>query len=84
MKREDTTRIILYGNQLILRESLRGWAVIVPDQLQIDNFYHDVHIHPDKVVLPIKDCETIFSIVVNHLEKEKRINQKKLRKELGL
>ncbi len=84
MKNADTTVLVIYGNHLILRESPRGWAIVVPDQLQIDNFYHGVHIHPDRAVLPIKGRETIFNIVADHLEREKGINHDKLRKELGL
>ncbi len=84
MKVDNTTILVIYGNHLILRESPRGWAIVVPDQLQIDNFYHGVHIHPDRAVLPIKNCETIVNMIADHLENEKRINHNKLRKELGL
>jgi len=40
----------------IYRKTERGWDIIVmPDRLQIDSYYHRVHIHSDKAELRIKD-----------------------------
>lgn len=84
MKNAITTIMVISEYKLILRETIRGWAIVVPGKLLIDNYYHGVHIHPDRIELPIDDPQLIFNIVQDHLKREKTINQKKLRKELGL
>lgn len=84
MKNAITTIMVISEYKLILRETIRGWAIVVPGKLLIDNYYHGVHIHPDRIELPIDDPQLIFNIVQDLLKREKTINQKKLRKELGL
>ncbi len=84
MKNAITTVMLIREHKLILRETVRGWAIVVPGKLLIDNYYHGVHIHPDRMQLPIDDPQLIFDIVQEHLKREKTINQEKLKKELGL
>lgn len=79
-------------NILIHRQMGEYWSIIIiPQKYLIDNYYHGVHIHclnndlyPERTVIPIKNREKIFDIVDQHLTREKKIVEHKLRKELGL
>jgi hypothetical protein len=85
MRKEVRTKIEIGKYHVHYRKAPRGWAIIVmPNQFKVDNYYHDVHVHPDRKVLPIKDPDIIFNIICLHLEREKLLIESKLRKELGL
>jgi hypothetical protein len=58
--------------------------LVMPDKFKVDNYYHGVHIHPDREVIPIKDPDIIFKIICSHIQREKGLIDSKLRKELGL
>jgi DNA mismatch repair ATPase MutL len=61
------------------------WAIVVmPNNFKVDNYYHGVHVHPDREIIPIKDPDMIYNIIYNHILREKELNEAKLRKELGL
>lgn len=80
--RKGTNEKTQIGNRtFIYRKTERGWAIIVmPDRLQIDNYYHGVHIHPDRAELRITDPEILKEIIINHILEENRIDFKKLRR----
>ena len=69
-----------------IRKSQRGWAItIFPDGIRIDNFHGFMHIHLEigGKKYPIQeDKKEIKEIVVNHINKNKRIIKKELREEL--
>jgi hypothetical protein len=70
---------------IYFRETQRGWAIVViPDNFKVDNYYHGVHIHPDRKELPIKDPQMIYKIVFNHISREGKIKDHIIRRELGL
>lgn len=50
----------------------------------MDNFYHGVHIHPDRTELTIKDPQIIYNLIYEHIMREGRIIEYILREELGL
>jgi hypothetical protein len=61
------------------------WAIVVmPNMFKVDNYHHGVHVHPDRKVIPIKDPDMIYNIIYNHIWREQRLIEVKLRKELGL
>jgi len=85
MKNENR-RTVKIGSCIIhYRQAPRGWAIVVlPEQFKVDNYYHGVHIHPDRKEIPISDPEIIFNIIFNHITREGRLIEEKIRKELGL
>lgn len=56
----------------------------MPNNFKVDNYYHGVHVHPDREIIPIKDQDIIYNIICNHIWREKKVIEVKLRKELGL
>ncbi len=81
MKRESSKKTQIGNRTFIYRKTERGWAIIVmPDRLQIDNYYHGVHIHPDRAELKIKDPEILKKIIIKHILEENKIDFEKLRK----
>lgn len=56
----------------------------MPNMFKVDNYHHGVHVHPDRKVIPIKDPDMIYNIIYNHIWREQRLIEVKLRKELGL
>ena len=85
MRREFRSKIEIGELIVHYRRAPRGWAIVVmPNQFKVDNYYHDVHVHPDRKVLPIKDPDVIFNIICLHIHRENRLIESKLRTELGL
>jgi len=76
------TKILKYD--IIFKERPHGkWSIVIPPNiLQIDNYHHDVHIHPDKKPLSIKDPDKILDIIIKHIYKEESLNLEKLRNQL--
>ncbi|WP_321421956.1 hypothetical protein [uncultured Methanobacterium sp.] len=56
----------------------------MPDNFKVDNYYHGVHIHPDRKQLSIHDPEIIYEIIYQHIIREGKIVKDKIREELGL
>lgn len=80
MKDGDNSESKIGNRKLIYRQTERGWSIIVmPDKLQIDNFYHGVHTHPDRAKLKINDPEKLKNIIKMHIIAEGKINFPKLR-----
>jgi hypothetical protein len=85
MKDEFKNTVKVIDRIIYFRETERGWAIVViPDNFKVDNFYHGVHIHPDRAELPLQDPEVIYDIIYEHILREGRIVEHILRKELGL
>lgn len=85
MKRENRIQIDIGDCRVHYRRAPRGWAIIVmPDKFKVDNYYHGVHVHPDRKVIPIKDPDIIFNIICNRIHREGGLIESKLRRELGL
>ena len=58
MKDESRNTIKIASRTIYFRTTEHGWAIIVmPDNFKVDNYYHGVHIHPDRKELPIHDPE---------------------------
>lgn len=76
------TKVLEYT--IIFQESSHGkWAIIIPPNiLQIDNYHHDVHIHPDSKALSVKNPEKIMDIIIKHIYIEETLNLEKLRNQL--
>lgn len=85
MKDDIRDKIIIGKYTVHYRKAKRGWAIIVmPNKFKVDNYYHDVHVHPNREILSIKDPDVIFDIICLHIENNNVLNEAKLRKELGL
>lgn len=85
MKNENRTILKIADRIIYFRITERGWAIVViPDNFKVDNFYHGVHVHPDRAELTIKDPEVIYDIIYRHILREGKIIEYILRKELGL
>lgn len=85
MKKEARSTIRVANCLIHYRKAPRGWAIVVmPEQFKVDNYYHGVHVHPDRKIIPIKDPETILLIIQTHIEREGKLIEAKIRKELGL
>ena len=85
MKTENRQKITVANCTIHYREAPRGWAIIVmPENFKVDNYYHGVHVHPDRKQIPIKDPDIIFNIIYEHIIRERRLIEDKIRKELGL
>ena len=83
MRKESRSKIEIGMCTIHYRKAPRGWAIVVmPDNFKVDNYYHGVHVHPDREVIPIKDPDVIYNIIYNHIWREKRLIEAKLRKEL--
>lgn len=85
MRKEVRTKIEIGKYCVHFRRAPRGWAsIVMPDQFKVDNYYHDVHVHPDRKVLPYKDPDIIFNIICLHVQRGDKLIESKLRTELGL
>lgn len=64
MKNEIRNTIKIADRIIYFRETERGWAIVViPDNFKVDNFYHGVHINPDRTELTIKDPRIIYNLI---------------------
>lgn len=79
------TSIGIYDIHVRIDHTHKRWAIVVmPCNFKVDNYYHGVHVHPDRTVIPIKDMNTIYNIIYTHIKREGTLKEEKLRKELGL
>ncbi|CEA13969.1 hypothetical protein [Methanobacterium formicicum] len=85
MKDESRNSVHIASRTIYFRVTERGWAIVVmPDNFKVDNYYHGVHIHPDRKQLSIHDPEIIYEIIYQHIIREGKIVEDKIREELGL
>ncbi|KUK73387.1 MULTISPECIES: hypothetical protein [Methanobacterium] len=85
MKNESGNSVQIASRTIYFRITERGWAIVVmPDNFKVDNYYHGVHIHPDRKQLSIHDPEIIYEIIYQHIIREGKIVEDKIREELGL
>ena len=78
-----------FGKKILISNSQRGWAIVIrPDNIRIDNYRIEphIHFHTHGKHYPIKfrEIETVGLIIDLHIEKNKGINKEKLIKELIL
>ena len=87
MKRDSRKTELIEGNHIKVRQSEKGWAIIViPPHVRIDNFMDYVHIHftpkGEKFEVKEKNFEEIYGIVHLHLKRNKKLIEDKLLEEL--
>ena len=87
MKSEKRRVFEKYGKHIYIRESKRGWAISIrPDNIRIDNYDKEAHIHMKLkgMHIPIKyqQLDEVGLIIEIHLIKNKCFNKKILQKEL--
>jgi hypothetical protein len=84
MKIKTSSKIIIYGKEIHLNISPKGWSIVImPDNILIDNFHHGyTHIHPDRKEIITETQEDTLKKVLEHLHENKGINLEKLEKEL--
>lgn len=88
MKIQSESKDKVTDRYVYRRKSKRGWSVVImPDNIRIDNFHGFPHIHIKKKAghekIGIDDPDMVYQIVMDHLEREKGLNIKKLKEELG-
>lgn len=76
-----------YGKSIHISKIRNMWAIVImPDEIRIDNYYKETHLHPTQqgIHIPTKytEIETVGLIIERHLNKNKGINKKKLMDEL--
>ena len=87
MKKVSKTNLKIHSKKIIIRESKRGWAItIIPDNIRIDNFYKDTHMHlkPEGIHIPskYKGMEEVGLVLVLHIIRNKKINLNELKEEI--
>ncbi len=87
MKNENSNQITHHDKIIYWRRSKRGWAIIImPDNVRTDNFHGFSHIHMqvkgEHEPIKYDDFETVYNIILDHIERNKGINKKELRLEL--
>jgi len=87
MKTQSVIIISEHGKKVYLRETIRGWAIIIiPDKIRVDNFHGFPHIHltfdGEKIAIKYDDMNEIVMIIRNHLQKNKNLIKKELLEEL--
>lgn len=87
MKNRDSNQLELHDKIIYWRKSRRGWAIVImPDNVRTDNFHGFPHIHMEFKGKhePIKynNFDTVYSLIIDHIERNKGINKKELRLEL--
>ncbi|MDR0912695.1 MAG: hypothetical protein LBM96_08885 [Methanobrevibacter sp.] len=87
MKKIKTSIYSRYGKDIYINNSSRGWAIVImPEEIRIDNYHKEPHIHikSNRPHLPIKfsKIDEVGLIVELHLEKYNGININELKNEL--
>jgi hypothetical protein len=89
MKNRTLNQYEKYGKKVLITKSQRGWAIVIrPDNLRVDNYRIETHMHfhthGKHFPIKFKEMETVGLIIDLHIEKNKGINKDKLTKELIL
>jgi hypothetical protein len=87
MKNKNSTHLVSPDQVISWRRSKKGWSmVIMPDSIRIDNNHGYCHIHTEykKNYQKIKEnsLESIYLMIIDHIEINNGINLDELKKEL--
>ncbi len=87
MKDQSSEQLRLHDKMIYRRRSKRGWAIVImPDNVRIDNFHGFPHLHLTEKGNhePIKydSFDTVINIVIDHIERNRKLNKEKLILEL--
>ena len=87
MNEETENLFKKYGKTIYISESDKRWAIVImPDEIRIDNYHKETHLHTElrgiHIPTKYKEMESVGLIVVSHLSKNKGIKIKKLMEEL--
>jgi hypothetical protein len=87
MKVENSTSTQILDRTIYRRRSKRGWSIVImPDNIRIDNFHGFPHVHLEgkggHEEIKTNDFKTVHQIVIKHLERNKGVNKKELKREL--